>query len=223
MTLDDIQALTLTLKLAFITTFLLVVMGAPIAWWLAKSQRKIKPIIESLVALPLVLPPSVLGFYLLIALSPHSILSQFLQNIGFSPLAFTFQGLVVGSMIYSMPFVIQPLQQAFEKLGSEPIETCRWLKLSWFDRVFKVYLPLSKKGFLNASILGFAHTLGEFGVVLMVGGSIPKETKVVSIAIFEHVESLNFESAHQLSFILLSFSFLVLWALYQLNLNSTRS
>jgi molybdate transport system permease protein len=213
----DIVALLLTLKLAAISTLLLIVFGTPLAWWLAKSHWRFKFLIEALVALPLVLPPTVLGFYLLVAFSPQSTIGRAFESVVGQPLAFSFAGLVVGSVIYSLPFVIQPLQNAFIAVGRRPLEVAATLRASPFDRFFSVVVPLAKPGFLSAAILGFAHTLGEFGVVLMIGGNIPGETQVASIAIYEHVESMQLASAHWLSAALLLISFCLLVLVYATN------
>jgi len=206
--------LWLTLKLAAITTTFLLLISTPFAWWLANNKSRYKPIIEALVALPLVLPPTVLGFYLLIAFSPQNALGEsWLQLTGFQ-LAFSFTGLVIGSMIYSLPFVVQPLQATFQQLGHKPIEAATLLGAGPFDRFKSVILPLSAHGFLSAGVLGFAHTIGEFGVVLMIGGNIPGETQVASILIFDQVESLAYDQAHLLSGILLFGTFALLLLTY---------
>ena len=213
----DLSALFITLKLAGITTLILLIIGTPFAWWLARSRWRFKFIIEALVAMPLVLPPTVLGFYLLIMLGPHGPLGALMQSLGGKPLAFTFTGLVIGSVIYSMPFVVQPLQAAFTTIGNRPLEVAATLRASPLDRFFTVALPLARTGFLTAAVLGFAHTIGEFGVVLMIGGNIPGETQVISIAIYDHVEGLEYSHAHWLSGGLLVLSFLLLMAVYAFN------
>ncbi len=213
----DLTALFITLKLAGITTLILLIIGIPFAWWLARSRWRFKFIIEAVVALPLVLPPTVLGFYLLITLGPHGVLGSLMQSLGGKPLAFTFTGLVIGSVIYSMPFVVQPLQAAFTTIGNRPLEVAATLRASPIDRFFTVALPLARSGLLTAAVLGFAHTIGEFGVVLMIGGNIPGETQVVSIAIYEHVESLEYQNAHWLSGGLLVLSFVLLLTVYAFN------
>jgi len=213
----DITALFITLKLALLTTLILLVLGTPLAWWLARSRWRYKFLLEAVIALPLVLPPTVLGFYLLIALGPYGPIGGLMQSLGGRPLAFTFTGLVIGSVIYSMPFVIQPLQNAFSAIGQRPIEVAATLRASPLDRFFSVVIPLARPGFLTAIVLGFAHTVGEFGVVLMIGGNIPGETQVVSIAIYDHVESLEYTQAHWLSASLLVMSFVMLIAVYGLN------
>jgi molybdate transport system permease protein len=214
---SDIAALLLTLKLAGISTLVLILFGTPLAWWLAKSAWRFKFLVEALVALPLVLPPTVLGFYLLVAFSPQSGIGKLFESIVGQPLAFSFTGLVIGSVIYSLPFVIQPLQNAFIAVGRRPLEVAATLRASPTDRFFSVVVPLAKPGFLSAAVLGFAHTLGEFGVVLMIGGNIPGETQVASIAIYEHVESMQLASAHWLSAALLLISFCLLVLVYATN------
>lgn len=213
----DITALILTLKLALLTTVILLILGTPLAWWLARSRWRFKFLIEATIALPLVLPPTVLGFYLLLSLGPNGPIGQFMNFIDAEPLAFTFKGLVLGSVFYSMPFVIQPLQNAFNAIGQRPMEVAATLGASPFDRFFTIALPLARPGFLTAAVLGFAHTIGEFGVVLMIGGNIPGETQVLSIAIYDHVESLEYTNAHWLSGGLVVLSFLMLVAVYGLN------
>jgi len=213
----DIAALIITLKLAFVSTLILLLLGTPLAWWLARTRWRYKFIPEAIVALPLVLPPTVLGFYLLLALGPHGPIGGLMESMGGRPLAFTFAGLVIGSVIYSMPFVVQPLQDAFTAVGRRPLEVAATLRASPLDRFFTVAVPLARPGFLTAAVLGFAHTLGEFGVVLMIGGNIPGETRVASIAIYDHVESLQYTHAHWLSMGLLLLSFLLLLTVYALN------
>jgi molybdate transport system permease protein len=213
----DLVALRVTLQLAGLTTLILLVLGTPLAWWLARSRWRFKFLVEAVVALPLVLPPTVLGFYLLVTLGPHGPVGGLLEALGGRPLAFTFTGLVVGSVIYSLPFVVQPLQGAFTSVGRRPLEVAATLRASPFDRFFTVAVPLARPGFLTATVLGFAHTVGEFGVVLMIGGNIPGRTQVLSIAIYDHVESLEYSHAHILSGGLLVISFLLLMAVYALN------
>jgi molybdate transport system permease protein len=213
----DLVALRVTLQLAVLTTLILLVLGTPLAWWLARSRWRFKFLVEAVVALPLVLPPTVLGFYLLVTLGPHGPVGGLMEALGGRPLAFTFAGLVVGSVIYSLPFVVQPLQGAFTSLGRRPLEVAATLRASPFDRFFTVAVPLARPGFLTATVLGFAHTVGEFGVVLMIGGNIPGRTQVLSIAIYDHVESLEYSHAHILSGGLLMISFLLLIAVYALN------
>lgn len=218
----DLDALAITLKLAVIATLILLVAGTPLAWWLARSRWRYKYLIEAIVALPLVLPPTVLGFYLLIALGPNGPIGSLMASMGGKPLAFTFTGLVLGSVIYSMPFVIQPLQNAFAAMGQRPLEVAATLRASPLDRFFTIALPLARPGFISAGVLGFAHTLGEFGVVLMIGGNIPGETQVVSIAIYDHVESLEYGHAHWLSASLLLMSFVMLVFVYAMNRSNNR-
>ncbi|MBD2840213.1 molybdate ABC transporter permease subunit [Pseudomonas sp. JM0905a] len=209
----DLAAIWLTLELATLTTLLLLVVGTPIAWWLARTRSRLKGLVAAVVALPLVLPPTVIGFYLLVSMGPHGFIGQFTQSLGLGTLPFTFAGLVVGSVIYSMPFVVQPLQNAFTAIGERPLEVAATLRASPWDTFFSVVLPLAKPGFVTASILGFAHTVGEFGVVLMIGGNIPEKTRVVSVQIFDHVEAMEYAQAHWLAGGMLLFSFLILLAL----------
>ncbi len=210
----DISAIWLTLRLATTVTLLLLIIGTPIAWWLARTQSWLKGPIAAIVALPLVLPPTVLGFYLLIAMGPNGFIGEFTQSLGLGTLPFTFWGLVVASIIYSMPFVVQPIQNAMEAIGDRPLEVAATLRAGPIDRFFTIVIPLAKPGFITASILGFAHTIGEFGVILMIGGNIPDETRVVSVQVYDHVESLEYAQAHSLSALLLVFSFVVLLTLY---------
>jgi molybdate transport system permease protein len=214
---NDLSALRVTLKLASLTTVILLLIGTPLAWWLARTRWRFKFLIEAVVALPLVLPPTVLGFYLLIALGPNGPIGGLMEALGARPLAFTFAGLVIGSVFYSMPFVIQPLQNAFTAVGQRPMEVAATLRASPLDRFFTVAVPLAWPGFLTATVLGFAHTLGEFGVVLMIGGNIPGTTQVISIAIYDHVEALEYSQAHWISGSLLLLSFLLLMTVYALN------
>lgn len=214
---SDLIALAVTLKLASVTTVILLLLGTPFAWWLSRTRWRFKFLLEAVVALPLVLPPTVLGFYLLVALGPNGPVGGLVAAMGGSSLAFTFTGLVIGSVIYSMPFVIQPLQDAFTSIGRRPLEVAATLRASPLDRFFTVAIPLARPGFFTAAVLGFAHTLGEFGVVLMIGGNIPGETQVLSIAIYDHVEALDYTSAYWLSGGLLLMSFLLLIAVYALN------
>ncbi len=213
----DWQPVWLTLQLASITTLVLLVIGTPIAWWLARTGAWYKQPLAAVVALPLVLPPTVLGFYLLLLLGPNGPVGAFTQSIGLGTLPFTFAGLVVASVIYSLPFLVQPLQNTFESLGSRPIEAAATLRASPWDRFFTIIVPLARPGFLTAAVLTFAHTMGEFGVVLMIGGSIPGETKVLSVAIYDHVETLQYGQAHLIAGGMLLFSFLILTALYLIN------
>ncbi len=206
----DLAALGLTLKLALASTLLLLVLATPLAWWLARTRWRGRALIEALVALPLVLPPTVLGFYLLLALGPDGVSGWF----GLPPLAFTFAGLVVGSVIYSLPFVVQPLRDAFAASGTRAMEVAATLRAGPWDRFVHVALPLARPGFMTGAVLGFAHTLGEFGVVLMIGGNIPGQTRVASIAVYDHVEQLDWGQAHSLSLVLLALSFTLLVAVY---------
>ncbi|MFZ2298272.1 MAG: molybdate ABC transporter permease subunit [Aquabacterium sp.] len=211
---SDWQALLLTARLAGVVTLILLVLGTPIAWWLARSRSRWKAPIGAVVALPLVLPPSVLGFYLLLAMGPDGPLGQLTQALGLPPLPFTFTGLVVASVFYSLPFMVQPLQSAFEAMGERPMEVAATLRASPLDAFFTVAVPLAAPGFLTASILTFAHTVGEFGVVLMIGGNLPGISRVASVQIYDHVESLDYGQAHRLAAVMLVFSFVVLLSLY---------
>ncbi len=217
MTMPDLSPLWLTLQLAACTTFLLLVVGTPLAWWLAHTKWRGKAVVEAITALPLVLPPTVLGFYLLILFNPQSLLGGFWVSATGETLAFSFSGLVIASAFYSLPFMVQPLQAAFEIVGRQPLEAAAMLRASPFDAFRSVASPMAFRGFLTACVLTFAHTIGEFGVVLMVGGNIPGRTKVISIAIYEHVETINYADAHALSAILIVFSFLVLLFVYSAN------
>ena len=212
---SDLAAIWLTVKLASLTTLILLLVGTPIAWWLARSRSWLRGPVGAIVALPLVLPPTVIGFYLLLLLGPHGIVGQTTLALGLGSVVFSFTGLVIGSVIYSMPFVVQPLQNAFTAVGDRPLEVAATLRAGPWDTFFSVVVPLAKPGFLTASILGFAHTVGEFGVVLMIGGNIPEKTRVVSVQIFDHVEAMEYSQAHWLSASMLVFSFLVLLALYR--------
>ena len=211
---DDLTAIWLTLQLATVVTLLLLLLGTPLAWWLAHTQSQFKVLINAIVALPLVLPPTVLGFYLLLAMGPSGPLGELTAAFGLQTLAFSFSGLVIGSMVYSLPFVVQPLQNAFASVDAKHLEAAATLGAAPFDRFRTVALPLAKPGFLTASVLGFAHTVGEFGVVLMIGGNIPGETRVVSVQLYDHVEALAYSDAHGLAMVLLLFSFVVLLSLY---------
>ncbi|MBV4490963.1 molybdate ABC transporter permease subunit [Pseudomonas oryzicola] len=211
---SDLGAIWLTVKLASLTTLILLIVGTPIAWWLARTGSWLRGPVGALVALPLVLPPTVIGFYLLIALGPQGWLGQATQALGLGSVVFSFSGLVIGSVIYSMPFVVQPLQNAFAAIGQRPLEVAATLRASPWDSFVHVVLPLARPGFITASILGFAHTVGEFGVVLMIGGNIPDKTRVVSVQIFDHVEAMAYSQAHWLAGAMLLFSFLVLLMLY---------
>jgi molybdate transport system permease protein len=215
----DLGAIWLTLRLATLVTALLLLIGTPIAWWLSRTRSWLKGPIGAVVALPLVLPPTVLGFYLLVTMGPNGFVGQLTQSLGLGLLPFTFWGLVVASVFYSMPFVVQPIQNAFEAIGERPLEVAATLRAGPWDRFFTVALPLAKPGFITASILGFAHTVGEFGVVLMIGGNIPDKTRVVSVQIYDHVEALEYTQAHGLAGTMLVFSFLVLLGLYVFNPN----
>ena len=211
---SDLQAIWLTVRLAGVVTLILLLLGTPLAWWLARSKAWWKGPIGAVVALPLVLPPSVLGFYLLLAMGPHGPVGQFTQWLGIGPLPFTFWGLVLASVFYSLPFMVQPLQTAFESIGDRPLEVAATLRASPLDAFLTVAVPLAAPGFLTASILTFAHTVGEFGVVLMIGGNIPGVTRVASVQIYDHVEALEYPDAHRLAAVMLGFSFVVLLALY---------
>jgi molybdate transport system permease protein len=220
---EDLSAILLTLQLASVTTVLLLFIATPIAWWLAHTQSAWRAPIAALVALPLVLPPTVLGFYLLIALGPLGPVGQFTQWAGWGSLAFSFSGLVLGSMIYSLPFAVQPLVNAFEAMGSRPMEVAATLRANKFDAFFTVAIPLAKPGFVMAAMLSFAHTVGEFGVVLMIGGNIPDNTRVVSTQIYGHVEAMEYAQAHGLAGAMLLFSFVVLLALSWVSRRRTRA
>jgi molybdate transport system permease protein len=213
----DLTALFLSLKLATITVISLLVIAVPIAWWLANTRWRIRPIVESVIAMPLILPPTVLGFYLLLFLGPSGWGGQFMMVMGKQPLAFSFAGLVIGSIIYSLPFAVQPLQVAFQSIGKSTLEAAATLGASPFDRFFSVVLPLSQRGLLTAGVLTFAHTLGEFGLLLMIGGSIPGRTQVASIAIYDHVEAMDYSSAHTLSLTMLGMSFILLLVVFTFN------
>ncbi|MBU2097873.1 MAG: molybdate ABC transporter permease subunit [Gammaproteobacteria bacterium] len=211
------QAIWLTLKLCFFTTVILLVIATPLAWWLSSGRSRWRTAVQAIVALPLVLPPTVLGFYLLMALGPRGFIGGTLEAMGFTHLAFSFEGILFASVLYSMPFAVQPLLEAFNNLGRRPIEVSASLGAGVIDRFFSVTLPLCKGGFVVAATLSFAHTVGEFGVILMLGGSIPGETKVLSVLIYDYTESMNYAAAHQLSLLLLAFSFLVLFVVYSMN------
>lgn len=213
----DLTAIVLTAKLASLSTVLLLILGTPIAWWLARSHSPLRTVVGAIVTLPLVLPPAVLGFYLLVLMGPQGPVGQLTQALGLGLLPFTFAGLVVGSVIYSLPFVVQPLQQAFTAMGERPWEAAATLRASPWDAFVSVALPLARPGFVTASVLGFAHTVGEFGVVLMIGGNIPGKTQVLSMAIYNHVEALEYRNAHWLAGGMLVFSFVVLLLLYRRN------
>jgi molybdate transport system permease protein len=215
-TAADILALTTTLKMAAITTVILLLIGTPLAWYLANMKSRFKVFFEAIVALPLVLPPTVLGFYLLLAFSPQALPGQLWQTATGSQLAFSFSAIVIGSVLYSLPFVVQPLQKAFEQLGDHYLEAAAMLGAGPIDRFFTIVFPLTKASFITAAALGFAHTVGEFGVVLMIGGNIPGETRVLSIALFDHVEAFNYSNAHILSAGLLISSLILLSSVYLL-------
>ena len=217
MTDADWIAIRLTAALAGVTTLLLLLVGTPIAWWLARTDSRLKPLWSAVVAMPIVLPPSVLGFYLLLLMGPQGPVGQFTQWLGLGRLPFSFGGLVVGSVLYSMPFVVQPLQQAFEAIPERTLEAAATLRASPLDRFFTIALPLARPGLITASVLGFAHTVGEFGVVLMIGGNIPGQTRVMSVAIYDHVEAAEFADAHRLSALLVGFALVVLVTLYAVN------
>lgn len=215
--MDIWPAIALTLRLAGLTTLILLLLGTPLAWWLARTRSVIKGPVGALVALPLVLPPTVIGFYLLVALGPEGPLGRLTQAAGIGLLPFTFAGLVVGSVLYSLPFVVQPLQNAFEAIGDKPLEAAATLRAPPLDTFFSVVLPLARPGYLTAAVMGFAHTVGEFGVVLMMGGNIPGRTRTVSVQIYDHVEALEYGQAHALAGGMVAFAFVVLLALYLLN------
>ena len=220
---EDWVAITLTLKLAAVTTVLLLVLCTPLAWWLAHTSSRWKGPIGAVVALPLVLPPTVIGFYLLVTMGPNGPVGQFTQWLGLGRLPFTFAGLVVGSLIYSLPFAVQPLQRAFESLGQRPLEVAATLGASKLDTFFSVVLPLARPGFITAAVLSFAHTVGEFGVVLMIGGNIPGVTRVVSVQIYDHVEALEYTQAHWLAGGMVAFAFGVLVLLHWLQPRESRN
>lgn len=215
LTHEELQALWLTVKLASLVTFILLLISTPLAWWLAKSRSRFTPSISALVALPLVLPPSVLGFYFLIAFAPQGPIGQFSQWLGLGSLAFSFSGLVIASIVYSLPFVVQPIQNSFSTFPHEQLEAAATLGASPFKVFYSIVLPNVKVGLITGAVLGFAHTVGEFGVILMIGGNIPGETQVASVKIYEYVEAMDYSQAHRLSAILLVFSFVVLLAVYR--------
>ncbi len=218
---DDLAAVWLTVKLAGLTTVLLLALGTPLAWWLSRTPSRLKGLVGSVVTLPLVLPPAVLGFYLLVLMGPQGPVGWLTQALGLGLLPFTFAGLVVASCLYSMPFVVQPLQQAFAAIGRAPMEAAVTLRASPMDAFFTVALPLARPGFITAAVLGFAHTVGEFGVVLMIGGNIPGKTQVLSMAIYNHVEAMEYTNAHWLAGGMLVFSFAVLLLLNSRGWNRT--
>ena len=219
----DWSAIRLTLELAAVTTLLLLFIGTPIAWWLARTRSAWKGAVGAVVALPIVLPPTVIGFYLLVAMGPEGPVGRLTQALGLGVLPFTFAGLVVASVFYSLPFVVQPIQNAFEAIGERPLETAATLRASPLDTFFSVVLPLARPGYLTAGVLGFAHTVGEFGVVLMIGGNIPDKTRVVSVQIYDRVEALEYAQAHWLAAGMIAFSFVVLLLLYTLNPTGRRA
>lgn len=219
---ETLQAIVLTLKLASLTTLLLLLIATPLAWWLAHTRSRWRAPVGAVVALPLVLPPTVLGFYLLVAMGPHGFLGQLTQSVGLGLLSFTFSGLLIGSLVYSLPFAVQPLQHAFEAIGPRPLEVAATLRARPVDAFFSVVLPLARPGFITAAILSFAHTVGEFGIVLMIGGNIPGKTRVVSTQIYGHVEAMEYTEAHWLAGSMLVFSFIVLLGLALLNRRHNR-
>ena len=214
---DTWQAIRLTLALAGVTTVLLLVVATPLAWWLAHTASRARAVVGALVTLPLVLPPTVLGFYLLVALGPEGPLGRLTQALGLGVLSFTFTGLVIGSLVYSLPFAVQPIRHAFEAIGRRPLEAAATLRASPWDAFWHVALPLARPGLLTAAVLTFAHTVGEFGVVLMIGGNIPGATRVLSVAVYEHVEATEFAAAHRLAGGMVVFALLVLMTLYVVN------
>jgi molybdate transport system permease protein len=217
MTAADWSAVRLTAELAALSTLILLIVGTPLAWGLARTRSRFKPLWAALVAMPLVLPPTVLGFYLLLLMGPQGPVGQLTQALGLGRLPFTFAGLVVASVIYSLPFVVQPLQQAFEAIPERTLEAAATLRATPLDRFFSIALPLARPGLVTAAVLGFAHTVGEFGVVLMIGGNIPDKTRVLSVALYDHVEAMEFAAAHRLAGGMVVFALLVLVALYALN------
>ena len=222
LTPDNLQAIWLTLKIAALTTLILLLLGTPLAWWLARSQGWLTRVVEALISMPLVLPPSVLGFYLLVVLAPNGVIGGWMQSIGLPTLPFTFAGLVVASVFYSLPFMVQPILSSMHALGERPLEVAATLRASPWDRFVHIVLPLCRPGIVTGCIMSFAHTVGEFGVVLMIGGNIPGETRVVSVQIFDHVEALEYADAHRLAAVMLVFSFTVLMTLQIYNARHTR-
>jgi molybdate transport system permease protein len=217
LSIADLSAVWLTIKLATVVTIILLLIGTPIAWWLARTRSAWRGAVGAVVALPIVLPPTVIGFYLLVAMGPNGPIGHLTQLLGAGLLPFTFAGLVIASVLYSLPFVVQPLQNSFESIPERMLETAATLRASSLDTFFSVILPLAKTGFLTAAVLGFAHTVGEFGIVLMIGGNIPGQTRVVSVQIYDYVEAMQYASAHWLSAGMLAFSFVVLLLLYTFN------
>jgi molybdate transport system permease protein len=213
----NLAPLMLSAQLASVTTFVLILIGAPLAWWLSQTPSRLKPVAQAIVAMPIVLPPTVLGFYLLILLGPHGAIGSWWVELTGSALTFSFSGLVIASCVYSLPFAVQPMQSAFEALPRQTLEFAWTQGASKLDAFFAVAVPMSVRGFIGAAVLSFAHTLGEFGVVLMVGGNIPGETRVISIAIYDHVETLNYGAAHEMSLLLIGFAFVVLFGMFVIN------
>jgi molybdate transport system permease protein len=211
---EALQALWLTAKVSAVVTFILLLLGTPIAWWLARTQSRLKAPISAIVALPLVLPPTVLGFYLLLAMGPHGFAGRLTESLGLGLLPFTVWGLVVASVFYSLPFMVQPLQSAFESIGRRPLEVAATLRATPLDAFFSVVVPMALPGFLTASVMSFAHTVGEFGVVLMIGGNLAGETRVASVQIYDYVEAMQYEHAHAMAAVLIGFSFIVLLVLH---------
>jgi len=211
---EALQALWLTAKVSAVVTLILLVLGTPIAWWLARTQSRLKAPVAAVVALPLVLPPTVLGFYLLLAMGPHGMVGKLTESLGLGLLPFTFWGLVVASVFYSLPFMVQPLQSAFEAIGRRPLEVAATLRATPLDAFFGVVVPMALPGFLTASVMSFAHTVGEFGVVLMIGGNLAGETRVASVQIYDYVEAMQYEHAHAMAAVLIGFSFIVLLVLH---------
>ena len=220
---SDLQAIGLTLRVAALTTLILLMLGTPLAWWLARSTSWLKKPIGAVLTLPLVLPPSVLGFYLLVLMGPQGLVGEWTLALGLGLLTFTFWGLVAGSVLYSLPFMVQPIQNAMEAMGTRPLEVAASLRASKLDTFFNVVLPLCKPGLVSGAIMSFAHTVGEFGVVLMVGGNIPGQTRTVAVQIYDHVEGLEYASAHRLAAVMLVFSFAALLALHIYNGHSRSS
>jgi molybdate transport system permease protein len=214
---SDLAAMRLSAELAALTTVLLLMVGTPIAWWLARTRSAFKPLCAAVIAMPLVLPPTVLGFYLLLQMGPQGLVGQATQALGLGRLPFSFAGLVVASVLYSMPFVVQPLQQAFEAIPLRTVEAAATLRANGRDRFFTIALPLARPGLVTAAVLGFAHTVGEFGVVLMIGGNIPGKTQVLSVAVYDHVEAAEFAEAHRLAGAMVVFALAVLSTLYLVN------
>lgn len=222
MLIEHLPTLWLTAKLAAVTTLYLLLLCLPLAWWLARTRSRLKPALLALTTLPLILPPTVMGFYLLVAMGPHGPIGQFTQTLGLGTLPFTFSGLVIASMVYSLPFVLQPLVNAFEGIDEKLLEAAQLLKSRALDRFFCLVLPMQKEALATACVLGFAHTVGEFGVVLMLGGNIAGETRVVSIEIYDHVEAMNYPAAHELSLLLIALSLATLWLLFWLRVRAAR-